>query len=117
MKEQDTKIVELIPSNMYIHIASWKEDNGITIFSEKLKNKEVEVTISYPLRTNYIFTFKDKGGMGCVTDLIDNIVSKYRFIYSKPENFGIWGHSIEDLIIERLNLDLTTNKIILYVGS
>lgn len=117
MKERDTKIVKLIPSNMSIHIASWREDNGIMIFSKELENKEVEVTISYPLKTKYVFTYKDKDGIGCVTDLISNIVSKYRFVYSKSEEFGIWGHCIGDLVIEGLNLDLTTNKIILYIGS
>lgn len=117
MENEETKVVELMPSSMSIHIASWREDNGVTIVSEKLENREVEVTISYPLRTNHTFIYKDKSGVGCVNDLINIIITKYKWIYSKPEKFGIWGHCLEDLVIEALNLDTESNKIILYVGS
>ena len=31
--------------------------------------------------------------------------------------WGIWGHSIEDLVIERLYLDTDKNKIDMFIGS
>lgn len=42
--KSEKKMVELIPRNMTIHIASWKEDNGVSIFSKALENREIKVT-------------------------------------------------------------------------
>lgn len=102
---------------MMIHIASWKEDNGITLFSRALEKREVEITIDYPLNKKHTFMHLDSKGLGCVTSLIDRIVSEYKYVYSKPKEFGIWGHSLGDLVLEGIELNEENNKVILYVGS
>lgn len=116
MEMIDNNKISLLPDNVIIHIASWKQDNGVMIFSTELENKEVEVELMYPLKIKHSFTYSDNGA-GDVTDLISKIVSEYKNVYSRPKEFGIWGHSIEDLVIENLRIDLSNNKILLYVGS
>lgn len=72
-------------------------------------------------------------------NIVDQICNKYREIYSEEEKtalleirsestpefnrsrtdgkWGIWGHDIEDLVIEGLILDTNKNKISLLIGS
>ena len=107
-------IVELV-SKVSIHISSWKRNNGIEIFSDSLKNREVSVTLSYPLKTKHTFTFLTKEGS--VSELITKIVLEYKKIYKNHTKYGIWGHCLGDLWIEGIILDTTSNNIELYIGS
>lgn len=56
-----------------------------------------------------------------MNDLINEIVLAYRRIYEEekenPGKYGIWGHRIEDLWLEKATLDIETGNIELFVGS
>lgn len=91
---------------------------GIEHYADRyFKNHTVNVTINYPLKNPYTFTVK------CIVlnDLINEIVLAYRRIYEEekenPGKYGIWGHRIEDLWLERMILDIETGNVKLFVGS
>lgn len=56
-----------------------------------------------------------------LNDLINEITLAYRRIYEEekenPGKYGIWGHHIEDLWLERMILDIETGNVKLFVGS
>lgn len=108
--------MELI-KNMMIHIASWKEDNAITIFNDALEGiDELSATISYPIKNHYNFKIS-LSEYPTVNEIIDGIVNAYKIVYSNPDTFKIWGHCIEDLVIESIELDKKNKRIDLYIGS
>lgn len=108
-------IVELLPKNISIHISSWKRNNGIEIFLDTLENREVSVTLNYPLKIQHTFNFLTKEGS--VSELITKIVLEYKKVYKNHTKYGIWGHCLGDLWIESIILDTATNNIELYIGS
>lgn len=111
---------ELLPKGVSIKIHKYSIDCGIFLFGyvdSYFKNHTVNVTINYPLKNPYTFTVK------CIVlnDLINEIVLAYRRIYEEekenPGKYGIWGHRIEDLWLEKATLDIETGNIELFVGS
>lgn len=54
-------------------------------------------------------------------DRLNEITLAYRRIYEEekenPGKYGIWGHRIEDLWLERMILDIETGNVKLFVGS
>lgn len=54
-------------------------------------------------------------------NLINEIVLAYRRIYEEekenPGKYGIWGHRIEDLWLEKATLDIETGNVKILVGS
>lgn len=111
---------ELLPKGVSIKIHKYSIDCGIFLFGyvdSYFKNHTVNVTINYPLKNPYTFTVK------CIVlnDLINEIVLAYRRIYEEekenPGKYGIWGHRIEDLWLERMILDIETGNVKLFVGS
>ena len=101
----------------------------------------VKVTIDYPLLNplTYELPFSH-----VLNNVLENICEKYKEIYREEEEtttveagpigetpsgiylmnrctttgkYGIWGHDIGDLYIEKLELDTAKKELILYVGS
>ena len=113
-------------------------DNGDVI----PEGTPVKVTIDYPLTNPVTFEVPFFTGLHPV---LNTICEKYREIYREEEEtssveagpvgqlnnsrviimnrrmtngkYGIWGHDISELYIEKLELDTAKKELILYVGS
>jgi hypothetical protein len=76
----------------------------------------IEIVVTYPLEKPFRFQFERKGGF-TLTQLVEAVCTMYRSVYDAEENdattapglidapdnkppFGIFGHGIEDLILE-----------------
>lgn len=110
----------MLPKGVQVRICDYSNNSGIYISSEAdyyLMNHTVNVTINYPLKNPYTFTVKCR----ILNELINEIVLAYRRIYEEekenPGKYGIWGHRIEDLWLERMILDIETGNVKLFVGS
>lgn len=72
-----------------------------------------KLVINYPLKGAVLFTIS----------LIDltwiellNIISKaYNFIYNNKIDFGIWGHSIGDLLLSKINISQPIDEEVSYI--
>ncbi len=114
------KEYNMLPKGVQVRICDYSNNSGIYIFSEAdyyLMNHTVNVTISYPLKNPYTFTAK----CDTTSSLINQIVLAYKKIYEEekenPGKYGIWGHYIENLWLEKITLDVETGNIKLSVGS
>lgn len=107
----------LLEGNINIHIASWKKDNGVEIFSNELvSGMKLSLDIFYPLSVKHSINIDIVDDTN-VSTIISKIVLEYRKIYKNPEKYGVWGHGLGDLWIESLTLDTDAKKLNLYVGS
>ena len=114
-KQQD-----LLPKGVNIRICKYSDDCAVSLFSnadDYLHNHTVDVVISYPLTNKHIFTVK----CSTLNELINEIVLAYKGIYEEekenPGKYGIWGHRIEDLWLEKATLDIETGNVKILVGS
>ena len=138
---------DLLPENVVIHIASYEAHNGVLIhcspelYDELPEWTPVKVTIDYPLSTPVSF---EVPFAHIVNVTLESICEKYKEIYREEEEtssveaepigmtpngiylmnrctttgkYGIWGHDIGELYIEKLELDVAKKELILYVGS
>ena len=110
----------IIPKGVHIKICGFSSSRGVFLFSDVdnyFKNHTVSVTIDYPLKNPYTFTAK----CSILHDLINEITLAYRRIYEEekenPGKYGIWGHRIEDLWLEKATLDIETGNVKILVGS
>lgn len=46
-----------------------------------------------------------------------DMIEEYKYLADNPGKYGIWGHRIEDLWLERMILDIETGNVKLFVGS
>jgi hypothetical protein len=70
------------------------ETNRVVWYGEDL-----EVTINYPLSKDY--TFRVSGPL-TRQQLAAEVQKHYKKIYKNPEQWGVWGHDIGDLILHTL---------------
>lgn len=88
---------------------------------DKLVTRKNFVTIryTYPLGADVDFTFKHKGGF-TRKQLFRAIQRGYLKIYreqaSGKRDYGIWGHSIGDLVLERVRMN-GRGRVFLGIGS
>lgn len=111
---------ELLPKGVNIKIHKYSINCAVSLFSnaaDYFKDHTVNITISYPLKNPYTFTAKCRN----LNDLINEITLAYRRIYEEekenPGKYGIWGHHIEDLWLEKATLDIETGNVKILVGS
>lgn len=76
--------------------------------------KEITIHFDYPLSEETDITFWSKNGF-TRKKFYDCIVKGYKRIYAKEETYGIWGHDIGDLIVEKVYKQ--GKKYYLYIGS
>lgn len=92
-------------------------------------NSEYKVKFDYPLdKPNTLTLTTKKEGMSAL-DLLLTICQEYQRIYSEEEKYfeenpdgdeppyGFWGHCIDDLYLEELEVNHKTKSIKLFVGS
>lgn len=126
-----------------IHIASYENPNDNTDTEVVISDTQISITFSYPLKKAFKFDFKSSNGF-TRPQLYEIICNKYREIYQKEEEtttknvtsveeriqrgglinrettdgfYGIQGHDISDLYIERLEYDTQTKELDMFIGS
>lgn len=73
--------------------------------------------IDYPLSKAAEFQIKTGAkGMG-LGGLLAEIGRAYNKVYGKEDEYGVWGHEMNDLAIEGITVDFTKKTIKLSVGS
>jgi hypothetical protein len=100
---------------------TWKSN-----FQRLPPNKIYELVIDYPLSNPAVYKIKTgKNGMGLVT-LLGKIGKLYQRVYALEDRrisagkeglYGIWGHDMDDLAIEGININHKKKIITLDVGS
>jgi len=107
-------------NNIYVNIQIsdiddyWKSNGNIGTCL--LPNKIYTLIIDYPLDKPTIFDIKTgKKGIS-VINLIGKIGKLYRKVYAEEAD-KIWGHRIEDLCLEHIEIDNKKLTIKLGVGS
>ena len=70
-----------------------------------------DLKITYPLGKPFTttITFTD------LYTLIDNIREAYKEVYENPKLYKVWGHSIDDLVLEEIRIG--SKNIHLSIGS
>lgn len=80
-------------------------------------NEIFTLEIDYPLDKPAKFKIKTgKTGIG-TAKLITKICFLYHKIYENDEKYGIWGHCIDDLTLEGINVNFGKKLITIDVGS
>lgn len=113
-----------------LRIADWakySKNNGNGLDLEP--NSVYKVKFTYPLTDSSTLTITTKKkGMGAL-ELLLTVCQEYRRIYDEEEEYfeknpngdsppyGIWGHDIEDLYLEGLEVNHKNKTITLFVGS
>lgn len=80
-------------------------------------NKTYQLIIDYSV-SNWA-TYKihtGKSGIG-LNRLLTYIGKAYNKVYAAEDKYGVWGHGINDLALEGINIDHTSKTIRLQVGS
>jgi hypothetical protein len=81
--------------------------------------KAVTIVFTYPLSRKPRREFRSETGF-TRAEIVECIRSGYRKLYAEEDltgKWGIWGHDIGDLIIERVDLDDDTGVVSLSIGS
>lgn len=92
----------------------WKSNGNIGICL--LPNKIYTLTIDYPLDNPAVFDINTgKKGINII-NLIGKIGKLYRKVYDEKHD-EIWGHHIDDLCLEHIEIDNKKLTIKLGVGS
>ena len=79
-----------------------------------IKDTEITIEFDYPLGAPVFKTYKSKTGFTRQL-LFEKIQSGYLKIYYKPDKYGIWGHGIDDLALE--GVQIKDAKVTLSIGS
>ena len=99
--------------------------NGFNKLSEPICNKKnycknvlfentlkADIYLSYPLKT----VVHDTIVFNSLYDILKSIKNIYISIYKNPNLYGIWGHSIYDLIIESITIYKGNEQPVISVG-
>jgi hypothetical protein len=122
IKQDKQRAILHVPVTMCNSI--WKGD-----FEKLPPNETYELKIDYPLTHPARFNIKTGAKGMNIIQLIKKIGELYEMIYeAEPDNdepcdededvlYGIYGHGIDDLSLSGINVNHTTKKITLDVGS
>jgi hypothetical protein len=86
-------------------------------FEEVEQPKVVRGLIDYPLDRPVVFSIDLKSEMWYLWDILSAFSDQYARIYEDAERFGVWGHDLDDLWIERLFYYPQEQEIYPFVGS
>jgi hypothetical protein len=73
--------------------------------------------IDYPLDKPVLFTIETGTSPWFLWDILSAFADQYAQIYEHPQRFGVWGHDLSDLWIERLFYFPERRVIYPFVGS
>lgn len=111
-------------------------NNVINAHDLVINNENIFILFRYPLSTEVIFEYENSGGFTRL-DPYRCIYEGYKRIYDEEENavgdpgsygnvlnrrrskgpYGIWGHYLSELWIEKISYNLQEKTINLYIGS
>lgn len=121
----------------WVYIAKMNMDNILNIDDVVITDTKIKIPFDYPLNGTHIFEFESTNGF-TRRNIMTHICQTYADIYKKEEEtsvketdsttgclnrsetsgvYGIWGHDIGDLAIERLSYDPQTQTIKMFIGS
>lgn len=89
-------------------------DDLINADEEFLPKGKFTATIDYPMSVEHTFTVE---GPLSTIELAIRVAKEYNKVYCEPDKYGIWGHCIEDLVLEGMDIDLKKKTIEIFVGS
>ncbi len=82
------------------------------------KRKKIQIVFDYPLTDPVTFSFTTRCKKGWTRKaLFCAIRQGYRKIYQNDEKYGVWGHCMEDLVIEGVRQNKRGGKFSLDMGS
>ena len=101
-----------------------------------IKNEKITMIITYPLSVEINLTLEKKGGFTRL-DVFKNIYEAYKQIYEEEEKSvgdpgtydslynrkksegksGIWGHYLDDLVIESVSYNPKEKELYMFIGS
>jgi hypothetical protein len=94
----------------------FRAGDAITTEAEGLPTT-VRGLIDYPLECPCLFTIEVGKEPWSVWDICGAFAEQYARIYERPETYGVWGHDLSDLWIERLLYFPEKRLIYPHVGS
>lgn len=95
----------------YQFIKELKDSNRDFFISRR---QSMRVVLDYPLSGTFEFKFNRYKGFRS-SDIIDIISKAYHKVYSDESKYGVWGHSILDLVIGKIIIK--GDKIMPDIGS
>ena len=101
-----------------------------------IKDEKITMIVTYPLSVEVSRTLEKKGGFTRL-DVFKNIYDVYKWIYEEEEisvgdpgtydnlynrkksegKYGIWGHYIDDLVIESVSYNPKEKELYMFIGS
>ena len=101
-----------------------------------IKDEKITLIITYPLSVEISRTLEKKGGFTRL-DVFKNIYDVYKWIYEEEKisvgdpgtydnlynrkksegKYGIWGHYIDDLVIESVSYNPKKKELYMFIGS
>lgn len=111
-------------------------DNLINPNEVVIEDEKITMIITYPLSVEFSRTLEKKGGFTRL-DVFKNIYEAYKQIYAEEEEnigdpgtydnmynrrrsegkYGIWGHYLEELVIESVVYDPKEKELYMFFGS
>ncbi len=86
-------------------------------FEDVEQLRVVRALIDYPLDRPVVFSIDLKSEMWYLWDILSAFSDQYARIYEDAERFGVWGHDLDDLWIERLFYYPEKQVIYPFIGS
>src|SRR5690349_4298052 len=80
------------------------------------KKHKINIVLDYPLDHEYTFEMQRAGGW-TLHDILLEVRTLYLNIYRNPDKYGVWGHGIGDLMVERMFVSKDRRTITFFVGS
>jgi hypothetical protein len=78
-----------------------------------IESESIVLILDYPLSDDFEEEFHSPNGFSIVK-LISLIRKSYKFIYKHQEEYGVWGHSIEQLSISDIEIKQKNGKVIVH---
>jgi len=116
-------------SNSPVPVNSFKDEKvRATILNPEeiiIADETITIWFSYPLKKEVYFRFSNPGGFNRL-NLFESIYEGYVRIYcsedahimmSGKKKYGIWGHCMDDLIIESIRYDPQQKLVAMFIGS
>jgi len=100
-----------------VRIAARGDTEGTASALRLPPGRTYTMLVDYPFHRPYRHEFKTgEAGMGFAA-LLDELRGVYKRIYAEPDRFGVWGHALDELWLERVTVDRQNATVALHVGS